>query len=125
MTLPYAVLWIDHQNAQVLQFDDAHVQSQRVHTHTHHTRQGHSKVRTEHEFFADVCTALGAIPQVLVVGSKTAQADFKHYVEKHRPALVKQIVGYESVDRETERELVAMARKRFLPKDVHGKGTKV
>jgi hypothetical protein len=30
---------------------------------------------------------------------------------------VKQVVGYESVDRETERELVAMARKRFLPKE--------
>jgi stalled ribosome rescue protein Dom34 len=93
------------------------VQSQKVHTHTHHTRQGHSKVRTEHEFFGEVCTAMGGIPQILVVGSKTAQADFRHYVEKHRPSLVKQVVGYESVDRETERELVAMARKRFLPKE--------
>lgn len=114
MTLPYALLWLDHENAKVFHFDDAHVEATKVHTHKHYTRQHGSAVRSVHEFFADVCAALAGVQTVLVTGSKTAQADFKHYVEKHRPAVAKQIVGYESVDRETDGELVAMARKRFL-----------
>ena len=62
MPLFHAVVWLDHQSAQVLQFDAAHVQSQKIKTHTHHTRQHGSLVRTEHEFFGDCschrrCTA--------------------------------------------------------------------
>ena len=117
MSLLHAVLWIDHQSAQVLQFDDEHVQSQKVKAHSHHTRQHGSSVRTEHEFFAEVCDQLDGIPEVLVTGSHTAQADFRHYVEKHRPAIVPRIVGWETVDHPTEGQLVAFARKYFVAHD--------
>src|SRR3954468_1255175 len=102
MALSRAVIWIDHHNAQVLQFDADHVQGQKVKAHTHHTRQHGSSVRTEHEFFGEVADALAGGAQVLVTGSYTAQADFRHYVGKHREALAKQIVGWETVDHPTE-----------------------
>ena len=51
MSLFHAVTWIDHQSAQVLKFDADEVRIQNVKTHTHHTRQHGSGVRTEHEFF--------------------------------------------------------------------------
>ena len=35
------------------------------------------------------------IAEVLVAGSHTAQADFRHYVEKHRPEVAQRIVGWE------------------------------
>jgi stalled ribosome rescue protein Dom34 len=117
MTLFHAVLWIDHQSAQVLQFDAEHVQSSKVKAHSHHTRQHDSTVRTQHEFFGQVCDALVDVPEVLVTGSHQAQADFKHYVGKHRPALTAQIVGWETVDHPTEHQLVALARKAFLKID--------
>ena len=117
MTLFHAVVWTDHQSAQVLQFDAEHVQAQKVKAHTHHTAQHGSEVRTQHEFFAELCTALTAIPEVLVTGSHTATADFRHYVEKHRPQLQSAIVGYEIVDHPSENQLVAMARKYFLKHD--------
>jgi stalled ribosome rescue protein Dom34 len=113
MALSRAVIWIDHHNAQVLQFDAEHVQTQKIKSHTHHTRQHGSSVRTEHEFFGDVCNALGGIAQVMLTGSHTAQSDFRHYVEKHRPSLAKQIVGWETVDHPTDGQLVALARKYF------------
>lgn len=122
MSLFHAVVWIDHHTAQVLQFDAEHVQAQKVKAHGHHTKQHGSAVRTEHEFFAEVCDALAGISEVLVAGSHTAQADFKHYLTKHRPALVPQIVGYETVDHPSENQLVAMARKYFLKYD-HMAGT--
>jgi stalled ribosome rescue protein Dom34 len=117
MSLFHAVVWIDHEKAQILQFDAEHVQSQKVKAHTHHTAYHGSGVRTGHEFFGEVCDALQGINEVLVTGSHTSTADFKHYAEKHRPAAAKQIVGYETVDHPSEAQLVALARKYFLKYD--------
>ena len=72
MSLFHAVVWVDHQKAQVLQFDAEHVEAQKVKAHSHHTAQHGSSVRTEHEFFGHVCDALAGIQEVLVVGSHTA-----------------------------------------------------
>ena len=117
MTLFHAVVQIDHQQAQVLQFDTEHVQAQKVKASTRHTKQHGSAVRTEHEFFAEVCNALEGITEVLVAGSHTAQADFRHYADKHRPETAKRIVGYETVDHPSEAQLVALARQYFLKYD--------
>jgi stalled ribosome rescue protein Dom34 len=117
MSLFHAVVRIDHHNAQVLQFDADQVQAQALKAHSHPTKQHGSAVRTEHEFFGEVCDALVGITEVLVAGSRTAQADFKHYVEKHRPAVAAQIVGYETVDHPSDNQLVAQARSFFLKHD--------
>ena len=117
MPLFHAVVWIDHHNAQVLQFDSEQVHANQVHSHTHETRQHGSSVRTEHEFFGQVCDALAGINEVLVTGSHTAQADFRHYVDKHRPTVSAQISGWETVDKPTEGQLVALARKYFVKHD--------
>jgi stalled ribosome rescue protein Dom34 len=117
MSHSHAVVWIDHHTAQVLHFDAAHVQAQKVKARTDHTRQHHSGVRTEHEFFGEVCDALAGVPEVLMTGSHTAQADFRRYVEKHRSALGPQIVGWETVDHPTEGQLLALARQYFLKHD--------
>jgi hypothetical protein len=117
MTTFHAVVWVDHQASQVLQFDAEHVQAQKVKAHSHHTAYHGSRVRTEHEYFAELCDALAGIAEVLVVGSKTSLADFRHYVEKHRSALGRQIVGWEVHDKATENQLVALARQYFTRYD--------
>lgn len=117
MTMFHAVVWIDHQSAQVMQFDADHVQTQKRKTHSHHTSQHGSKVRSEHEFYAEVCNALAGITEVLMVGPKTGLADFRHYVEKHRAPLSRQIVGWETHERATDNQMVAMARQYFLQYD--------
>jgi hypothetical protein len=117
MSLFHAVVWADHQSAQVLQFDPEHVVASKIKAHTHYTSQHGSGVRTEHAFFGDVCDALDGITEVLVTGSKTAIADFRHYVDKHRPQSAARIVGYEVVDHPSENQLVALARRYFIKKD--------
>ncbi|MDT9001696.1 hypothetical protein RQP53_20635 [Paucibacter sp. APW11] len=117
MSLFHAVVQLDHQKAQVLQFDADHVVAEKIKAHSHHTKQHGSAVRSEHEFFAEVCAALDGITEVLITGSSTAQADFRHYLEKHRPHQVKQVVGYETVDHPTEKQLIALARQYFLKHD--------
>ena len=117
MTMFHAVVWLDHHSANILQFDAEHVQAEKVKASSRHTRQHGSAVRTEHEFFADVCEALQGIGEILVTGSKTAQADFKHYLEKHRPNQVASVVGYETVDHPSDKQLIALARQYFLKYD--------
>lgn len=119
MTTPlfHAVVHVDHHNADVLQFDADHVQAQKVKASSRHSRTHNSGVRTEHEFFGHVCDALEGIAEILVVGSSTAQADFKHYADKHRPHTAARIVGYEAVNNPTENQLVALARQYFLKYD--------
>ncbi|HEX2666867.1 MAG TPA: hypothetical protein VHP13_00680 [Gammaproteobacteria bacterium] len=117
MSLHHAALLIDHQHAQVLQFDAANLQSRKIDAHKHYTRQHGSEVRTEHEFFSEVCDALKGVAEVLVAGPHGAQADFRHYVEKHRPALAKQIKAWETVDHPSEGQLLALAKKHLLKVD--------
>ena len=113
MPLFHAVLQIDHHKAQVVQFDVEHSHIQKLHAHTHYTRQHQSGVRTEHEFFSEVCDALSSVTEVLVTGSHTGQAAFRHYVGKHRAALAQKIIGWETVDHPTEAQLLAFAREYF------------
>ncbi len=117
MTLFHAVVAIDHQTAQILQFDDEHVEAHKVKSHTRQTKQHGSAVRTEHEFFGEVCDALAGIKEVLVTGPRTGLSDFEHYAKKHRPETARQIVAYEATDHPTDAQLVAMARKYFLKHD--------
>lgn len=113
MSLFHGVVLIDHHNAQVLQFDADQARAQKVKAHTHYPRQHGSGVRTEHEFFGEVCDVLSGIAEVLVTGTGTAQADFRHYVEKRRPETARHIVGWETVDHPTEGQLLALARQFF------------
>jgi hypothetical protein len=113
MTLFHAVALVDHQSAEVLQFGEGQVIEGKVHAHLHQTRQHGSTVRSEHEFFGHVCDALEGIPEVLIAGGHTALADFRHYVDKHRPAMAARIVGYDVVDHPSQGELLALARKKF------------
>ena len=101
----------------MLRFDETQVQTQTVHLQAYTTTQHKSGVRSEHEFFGAVCDALDGIAQVLVTGTHTALADFRHYVDKHRPHLAKHLVGYEVVDHPTDPQLVALARAFFQRQD--------
>ena len=117
MTMFHAVVWLDHHNARVMQFDSADAQTTKIKAHSHVTKQHGSTVRTEHEFFGEVSDALGGIAEVLVTGSQTALVDLRHYVDKHRPLVAAQIVGYETVGHPTNNQLLALARQYFLKHD--------
>ena len=120
MSLYHAVVFVDHQSAQVLEFSSEQVIKHTLHQHKHFTRQHASGVRSEHEFFGEVCDALEGISEVLVTGGHKGLADFRHYVDKHRPLTGRHVVGYNVVDHPTENELVALARKHFENQDQMG-----
>ena len=113
MTFFHAVMWLDHETAQVLQLHADEVQEQHLKAHHHSTRQHGSEVRTQHEFFGNACDSLGGVGEVLVLGPHQALTDFRHYVDKHRSALAPHIVGWEPAQRMTKGQLIAHARRYF------------
>jgi len=113
MSYFHGVVRLDHHNAQILQFDADSFEAHKVGSHPHETKQHNSEVRTEHEFFGTVCTALDGISNVLVTGGHTALNDFRHYVDKHHPQIAAHVIGWEPVNDPTEGELLAFARQFF------------
>ena len=109
----HAVLKIDRRAAKIVHFDREQSHVETLLEKVAHTPQHHSGVRTAHEFLGAVCDALAGIPEVLVVGSHQAQADFRRFVDKHRPALNTRIVAWQTVNHPTEAQLVALARRYF------------
>jgi len=112
MPFLHAVVWLDHHQAQLIQFDLEQAEARKFRAHSHVTPQHGSKVRTTHEFFSEVCDALEGLDSVLVTGGHTAQADFRHYVGKHRPTLAPRITGWETVDHPSQAQLLALGRQR-------------
>ncbi|MEP6739202.1 MAG: hypothetical protein ABJA61_02400 [Caldimonas sp.] len=109
----HAVVWIDHHKARVLQFDVEQVEVRKVQAHTHETRQQGGGLSSDDDFFGEVCDELDGIDRALVTGSDAAQAEFRDYVDKHRPTLGPQIVGWETVEHPAQSLLVALARQYF------------
>ena len=124
MPFSRAVVLIDRRSAQVLKFDAILAQTEKVKTHTHHTRQHSQNMRSEEDFFGEVCDELDGIAQVVVTGSDTAQYGFRHYMDQYCPAVKQQIVGWETANHPSEGQLLAFARKHFVnPLTPAGKAT--
>ena len=120
----HAIVWIDHLEAKIFQFDTTEVDKQLVHTrasghHLHHkantTGSGHLGV--DKEFFGRVVDALTHTGRVLVVGPGNARTELKHHIDQHNPQLAKRISAVEPLDHPSDAALVALARKFFKADD--------
>jgi hypothetical protein len=112
-----AVLWLDHRATRVLPLDDDAPPVATIRAHSHPTPQHGSAVRTSHEYFAHVCNAIDAMAQVLLTGARISMADFRRYVEEHRPRTAERILAYTVLDRASDRQLLAAAREHFAQFD--------
>lgn len=119
----HAIVWIDHSEAKIFYVDAAAVDklvvpSHATGHHSHHkanvTGSGHQGV--DKEFFKRVIAALTNTADILVVGPANAKSELKNYMTEVAPALAKQVVGVESLDHPSDKQLIALARKFFEPK---------
>lgn len=118
MSFTRAIVFVDSEKAHVIRLDSlAHDAARHFKLHEHDTPQHNSAVRDVHEFFGEVCDSLNDLAEVIVAGSHTNISAMKHYIEKHRPHLSGKVIGFEAVDRVTDNQLVAHAR-RFFDKHV-------
>ena len=120
----HAIVWIDHLEARIFQFNADAVDRLvlRPHDPTRHIRHkvnttGSGHAAEDYAFFRDVAAAIAGAGAVLVTGPAHTKTELLKYIEAHAPHLVRTIVGVETVDHPTDRELVAHARTFFKADD--------
>jgi stalled ribosome rescue protein Dom34 len=114
-------VWIDGDEARIFHvgaesFDESTVRSPKHHVHRHPKDQEtrtHNHPDDEHRFFREVSKALAGATAILVVGPSMTKLHFLRYVQKNDPTLESRIVGLETVDHPTDRQIVAHVRSYF------------
>ncbi len=124
MSLDHAVIWIDHKEAHVIHFDaddsdNDVIRTRSTHPHLHYpsgsTGSGHSGADQPH--LHAVTEAVADAREILVVGPGSAKLELIRHAEKHDPKVSAKILGVETVDHPTDRQLLAHARAYFLRVD--------
>jgi stalled ribosome rescue protein Dom34 len=119
--MKHAVVWIDHQEARILEvngetIDYSIVTAPGPHLHRHANEQ-EMRVRNhpedQHRFFHQVAQALEGHGQILIVGPSKTKVHFLHYVQQRERGLAPRIVGIEAADHPTDAQLVAHLRRHF------------
>jgi stalled ribosome rescue protein Dom34 len=120
----HTVVWLDQQEARVIEvhaqgFDETTVHSPAAHIRRHPKGGSEAKEHPEDSkhFFQDLANALSSAHEVLLVGPGKAKLHFIKFAHEHARNLEPKIVGVESVDHPTDAQLVAYARKYFLAAD--------
>jgi stalled ribosome rescue protein Dom34 len=120
MNFTHAIVWLDHQRAQVIRFNrdasesaDVHAHGGAVHLHHKHGAVGSGHAPENHKYYEELADALKGMAKVLVTGPASAKNEFVKHVEAHDKSLAKSIAGVETADHPSAGELLAKGRKWF------------
>ena len=116
----HTVVWLDHNQAHILQLHEDKVEESNIKSHHHdgHTSKA-SRQRQEDakHFFHNISEALRTAEEILLVGPSTAKLDFLRYAHTHASAIENKIVGVETVDHPTDKQLAAYGKEYFKRRD--------
>ena len=116
----HAVVWIDHLTAKVFPMGLAGVGEVVVHahpssTHLHHKANtiGSGRAEEDKSFLPAVAESLRFCHDILIVGPGTEKAALLHYLQENRKDLAATALHAEASDHPTDREIIALGRRRF------------
>jgi stalled ribosome rescue protein Dom34 len=115
-----SAVWIDHHEARVFHVSPASFDESVVKAPIHHIHRHPKGPTDEHHhpddmrrFFADVAKALESSEKILIVGPSTAKLQFLRYLHEHVRVLEPRVVGIETADHPTDRQLIAHIKHHF------------
>jgi stalled ribosome rescue protein Dom34 len=118
------VVWIDHREAHVIQFnpDDAEasvIHPTSKHEHLHHKQGvvGSGNLPENHAYYQSVADAIKDAGEILIVGPSSAKLELFKHLQKHAPAIAARVVSVETVDHPTDGQLLKFARHHFIADD--------
>lgn len=124
MTTHNAAVWLDHREAKIFRLEGTDFENPSVLHAPHSHVKRHETTTAEHGHPADaqhyyhaVITALRDATSILVVGPSSAKLEFIKHIHRHDAALVSKVVGVETVDHPTDKQLAAYARAYFAAKE--------
>ncbi|MGA2449087.1 MAG: translational machinery protein [Polyangiaceae bacterium] len=121
----YVAVWLDHREARIFHIDPYTIDEKTVlaplhnihHKHPVGPEGVHEHPEDAKRFFHEVAQALDGAGEVLVLGPGSAKHELVKYVHEHDRALEPRVVGVETVDHPTDRQLAAFATKYFVRSD--------
>lgn len=118
----HAAVWLDHNEARIFHisrdgFDETVIHPEKPHRHLHR-KSGPGAVSGRRAtgdpaFYEEVSRALAESEEILIVGPSTAKLELIKYIHKHHAALGDKVLGLETVDHPSDRQIVAYARHYF------------
>ena len=115
-----SAVWMDHQEARIFHvspasFDESVVKAPAHHIHRHPkgASEGHHHPDDLRHFFADVAKALEGSDKILIMGPSIAKLQFLRFLHANAPALETHVVGIESADHPSDRQLMAHVKHHF------------
>jgi stalled ribosome rescue protein Dom34 len=120
----HAVVWIDHHEARILHFnmdqsDESIVRAAHARSHLH-TKAGSASgthLTDDPAFYQEVAAALSDAKEFLVAGPSSAKVELVKYLHRHASNLIERLGGVETLDRVTDNQLLAEARRYFVAAD--------
>ena len=123
MTHPHAAVWLDHSEAKVFHvgaedFDDKTIESPRAHTQLHRKSgpigaDSGRRATGDPRFYREVAASVADAEEILIVGPGTAKLELLRYLHAHAREVEPRVVGVETVDHPSDRQLVAYFRRYF------------
>ena len=124
MSFNHSVIWIDHQEAHVMFLsEDASeaevIRSKTTHAHLHHKggEVGSGRLALDSKYLHSVINAVNESKEILVLGPGSAKLELIKHAHKHDANIAEKIVGVETVDHPSDKEILAYARKFFYKVD--------
>jgi stalled ribosome rescue protein Dom34 len=120
----HALVWIDHREAKVFQFnatdvDLATIRSDHPDQHIHHKANsgdsGHAPV--DNEFLKRVTQAIAEAGAILITGPANAKTELAAYIKRVQPNLAERISAVQTLDHPSDGALLALARSFFKADD--------
>lgn len=117
--MSYMVLWMDHDHAKIFNFKSespeiSHL-SNKHHVNHHNTGHvEHEKLEQQKKFYHELSEKIAPAERLLLVGPGLAKNEFKNYLlSHHAQGVAKSIVGTEAMDKISDGEIQALAKKFF------------
>ncbi len=112
----HVAVWIDHHQAKVFHvtpgaFTEEHLAAPHASMHQHGREKAHPS-DLKH-FLDEVATALKGSEEILLLGPGPAKLQALKHLQAHHKAVGDCVVGVETVDHPTDRQIVAHARAYF------------
>jgi len=124
MSLNHAVVWIDHQEAHVIQFNAEASEGEIIKTKSKHAKLhqkagvlGSGHKTSDQNYLHQVIEAVSGADEILIVGPGSAKLELFKHANHHDKKISDKIVGIETVDHPSDAQLLAHAKKHFAKID--------
>ena len=120
----HVAIWMDHREARVFHITRERNEEETLKAHrpVHHQHQrgpegGVAHPEDDRRFFHEIARTVDAATDILILGPSTAKLQFIRYLHLHEPKMEPKIVGVETVDHPTDRQIIAYAHTYFKKTD--------